>query len=276
MAFLALLVCLGLWQAGGVRHFVQESVYPFQNAWRWTARHGVGRAKAALTAARHAGEIETLAAEAGRLRVLAALGEAVDAENMRLRDALAFARRPGLQVLAAPVLAGGGTLEVWRTLRIGKGQRDGVRTGDIVMAPDGLVGRVADVSAHTAEVMLVTDPSCRVACEIQPPPEGFDAVRGIVFGGGGRLAGEGTLAMLFTVDPLRMRYLARDVEIPPRTAVVTSGLGHVFPAGLRVGWLLDSHVGETGLYREADVVPAVDLVGLSVVYVISASPEGGR
>ena len=143
------------------------------------------------------------------------------------------------------------------------------RSGDPVVVPDGVVGRVTEVSPHTCEVMLVTDPNSRVACELETPGEGIGVVRGILYGGGAVPAAQPQLTLLYVVEPLRLRYLAREFEPAPRTRVVTSGLGQTFPRGLTVGYLLESRLEPNGLSRVAQVMPSVDLAALDEVFVLS-------
>ena len=162
-----------------------------------------------------------------------------------------------------------------RQVRIGRGTRDGVRPGDPVLVADGLVGRVDRVTDRTADVLLISDPNSRIACELDPPPPGMDAVRGLLCGGGGRAAGTGVLALLYVMDPLRLRYLKRDAEPVPHTRVVTSGLGGVFPRGLPVGFILDSTAEPNSLSREADVMPAADLDALEIVFVLTRPAGAG-
>jgi rod shape-determining protein MreC len=72
------------------------------------------------------------------------------------------------------------------------------------------------------------------------------------------------------VDPLRLRYLAREFDPAPRTRVVTSGLGQTFPKGLTVGYVLESRLEPNKLSREAAVMPAVDLASVHDVFILSA------
>ena len=88
--------------------------------------------------------------------------------------------------------------------------------------------------------------------------------------------GEGELQLLYVIDPLRLRFLKRDVEIAPRSRVVTSGLGGVFPQGIPVGYLLETTVDPAGLYRDAAVMPAADLGNLQTVFVLAKGLEAPR
>lgn len=255
-----------------LRDVAQEAVYPCANARLWLDRTVGVRARAFLSRARQGVRSESLERDVARLQVAAAETEALEAEVARLRALLDFKPQAAGRWLAAPVVSRGGTAAVWQSVRLGKGSLQGVAKGAPVIVPDGVVGRVSDVSPHTCEVMLVSDPNSRVACELETPGEGVGAVRGILFGGGSRPSADPNLTLLYVVDPLRLRYLDRDFAPAPRTRVVTSGLGLTFPKGLTVGYLLDSKLESNGLSREASVVPAADLTAVETVFVLT---EGG-
>jgi len=263
------------WRAG-VRDFSREALYPYENACRWFERTVWVRAKAVLSRAAYASRNAMLERDVARLRIAVAETESLEAEVARLRSLLEFVPPVACRWQAAPVLSRGGTTAVWQSLRLAKGSWHGVRKGDPVVVPDGLVGRVTDVSAHTCEVMLITDPNSRVACELETPGEGVGVVRGILYGGGSHPAGDPELSLLYVVDPLRLRYLAREFEPAPRTRVVTSGLGQTFPKGLTAGYLLESRLEANGLSREASVMPAVDMASLDEVFILSLRKGGHR
>lgn len=266
--FAVSLAMLTFWY-GAVRGTAKEIVYPLENAKVWLERTVGVRLKAIVTRANNGARNAMLTRDVARLRMVAAEVESLEAEVARLRALLEFAPPTPSRWQAAPVLSRGGTSAVWQTLRLGKGTLHGVRKGDAVVVPDGIVGRITEVSLHTAVVMLITDPNSRVACEIEAPDEGFGLMRGILYGSGAHPAADPTLKLLYVVDPLRVRYLARDFEPAPRTRVVTSGLGQIFPKGLTVGYLLESTIEAEGLSREALIMPAADLTNLDEVFILT-------
>ncbi len=271
-----LAVSLGVlvfWHAG-VSVLSREALYPYENAKVWLERTVWVRLQAVLSRARNAARASMLERDVARLRLALAESEALETEVARLRALLDFSPPIACRWQAAPVLSRGGTSAVWQSVRLAKGSRHGVRKGDPVVVPDGVVGRVVDVSPHTSEVMLITDPNSRVSCELETPGEGVGVVRGILYGGGSRPAVTPVLTLLYVVEPLRLRYLARDFEPPPRTRVVTSGLGPSYPKGLTVGYLLESSLERDGLSREAAVMPAVDMSALDEVFILTR--QGGR
>lgn len=252
-----------------------EMLYPYEKARVWFNRTVGVRTKALFSRVSHAARNQLLERDLARLQIEAARTAELERENARLRESLAFSQNASTTVRcqAAAILSRGGTTAVWQMFRVSRGSLDGVRTGDPVIVPDGLVGRVTDVSPNTCDVMLISDPNSRVACELETPTEGLGAVRGILYGGGAKPGADARLRLLYVIEPLRLRYLARDFEPPPRTRIVTSGLGQTFPKGLTVGYLLESTVSANGLSREAVIMPAVDLAGLEEVFILSAREE---
>ena len=86
---------------------------------------------------------------------LARLAE-LERENQRLAALLGFREQVAATAYGARVIARDpGPLST--TLTIDRGARDGVTRGMAVLAPDGVVGRVVEVSHTVARVALVTD-----------------------------------------------------------------------------------------------------------------------
>ncbi len=103
-----------------------------------------------------------------------------------------------------------------RAAMIEAGADQGVRKGQPVIDVGGLVGRVVEVTARTAQVLLVTDLHSRIPVEI-----GHERVRAIMIGDNSQ-------------QP-RLEYLPRDAKIAPGAQIATSGAGGGLPRGLRVG-----------------------------------------
>jgi len=162
--------------------------------------------------------------------------ERLEQENTRLRRALDYAERLEGHWVAAEVLSrGGGAAGNAHTVRLGKGSLDDLEVGAVVVAPEGLVGRVTAITPHTAEVTFITDPSVQVSCLIE-------GARGVLSGG--------------TNERLALKHLRHGEDIPPRARVVTSGLGGVFPKGIEVGF-----------WENGEVIPSVDFEALEDVFV---------
>ena len=107
-------------------------------------------------------EVQRLAAENAELRVRAAQGEAARVENERLLAQIG-ASPTGPWKLRFARVVGRDASNLWRTLRIDSGSRDGLQPNLPVMTGDGLVGRVGRVGHSQSEVVLVGDADCGVA-----------------------------------------------------------------------------------------------------------------
>jgi len=152
----------------------------------------------------------------------------------------------------------------WHMVRINKGSEDGVRPDLPVISPEGLIGQVADVSPHTADVMLLTNPKLKVGARL-----GRSDVVGIVRGQG----------INFQESALyRMDFIMKDAEVSRADEVVTSGLGGVYPSGLVIGYVENVQEDASGLFQYAEINPAADFKALDIVFVVlteqSADPSG--
>ncbi len=256
------------WQSG-VRSFSRELLYPYESASLWFERTVSVRFRALLSRTRTASEIRKLKREVALLQMASADVEERDREILRLRKALDFNPKVNHRKIAAAVISRGGTSAAWQSVRVAKGSIHGVRKGDPVVVPEGVAGRVVEVSPHTSEVLLITDPNSRVSCELDTSVGDVGVVRGVLYGDGARPGGDPELSLLYVVDPLRLRYLSCEFTPAPRTRVITSGLGRTFPRGLLVGYLLDSRLEANGLSREATIMPAVDMAALDILFILT-------
>lgn len=239
--------------------------------------HGVpgffGRAWGSVSGgASAAAERDRLREENEALRADRLEAERLREENAALRRDLGLASAlPGL--LCAEVLSQGGSTG-WRcVVRVGRGARDGVAEGDAVVAPDGLVGRVIETSARTADVLLLSDGDSRVACRIETA--GGVPVRGVL-SGGGIASGDRELEMAQAVAPFTVEYLDKDATIRPGDLVLTSGLGASFPAGIPVGTVVSAEPDASRLHQRVVVAPRVDFGALRRVFVLRRGGAPGE
>jgi len=252
-AFLAIIVAaIGALALVGSRTAAVEVVYPVEHAKRFCATGLLPRLTGLFRGSAAAAENRRLKGEVARLELLCGDLDRLRAENDRLRSALGYVAGRSETWLAAGILSqGGGAVGSRTVLRVGKGSLDGVKPGAIVAVPEGLVGKVASVTPHTAEVTLITDPTLKVACEIETG--GRARAFGIASGGG-----EGVLVI---------RHLQNAESVVPRSKVLTSGRGGVFPRGLEIGTLLDVRRDAKGLVREGEVLPPAGFSTLEDVFI---------
>ena len=217
---------------------VGESVYPLERIRSFVRR--IVRDPENVRLRREIAALSLLREDCSRLR----------AENAALRETLGYrARLPGAWEIAEVLSAGGGAAAIRDVIRVGKGSLAGIREGAAVVVPEGLVGRVASVSPHTAEVLLLTDPTMRVSCRIEA--DGDAVAHGILMGADS--------------DRILLGHLSGATALRPHARVVTSGLGGVFPKDILIGTLLLVTNGVRGV--EGEVLPSVDFATLEDVFI---------
>ena len=245
-----------------VKAGVRDSVTPYENVLWYLLNRGLG-SFAFFADGRRAMREKELVAEVARLRERVRQLQVAERDNAALRRMAGFARRRPNHLVLCEVVARGDATGWWQTLTLNRGGAEGVQVDQAVVTTNGLVGRVAAVARHRSTVLLVTDPSSKVACRL-PRTGSF----GIARGGGLTFSGRPNLEMLCAVEPLDMNYVPADAELEPGDLVVTSGLGGIYPEGLTVGRVVDTLMDASGLYQRADVRLAVHLAELRYVFVI--------
>lgn len=234
-----------------------DVVAPFQVVFSWFGRGAGGLWSGYIDLVGAREEAEALRVRVAALEAqLARYGE-LERENQRLAALLDFRPRVEGTAWGARVIAREpGPLST--TLTIDRGARDGVRRGMAVLAPDGVVGRVVEVSHTASRVALLTDHNSGVDALIERT-----RARGVVQGGA-----DGGCAM---------NYLHRDADVQVGDRVLTSGLDGVFPKGIVIGEVVEVRRRHRGLLQSAIIQPSAALDRLEevvlVVPVASDLPE---
>ena len=104
----------------------------------------------------------------------------------------------------------------WQQILLNKGTLAGLRVGDVVEGPGGLVGLVGQVSLSTATVTLLTDPASRIGVWVA------------------RTRQHGLLSGVGTSRPV-LRFLDKDPQVRPGDVVLTSPASTLVPPNLPVG-----------------------------------------
>lgn len=177
-------------------------------------------------------------------------------ENQRLKELLDFAEEvPGKKVLAQ-IVAWDSSSD-FRTLRINKGLRDGLQLQATVVTAEGLVGYVYRLTNHFADVLTVLDPNNRTDVVIQ------------------RTRSQGVMEG-YSSNRALMKYVGRTEPIILGDEVVTSGLGHIYPKGIRVGRVSRLERESFGVIQHIEVRPSVDFSRLEEVMVLVSDEEQVR
>lgn len=129
-----------------------------------------------------------------------------------------------------------------RSAMINAGEGEKLKAGYPVLAGDGLAARVAAVGSGVSRLLLISDADSRI-----PVFVGEQAARAILAGDNG--------------PSPRLLFLAPDVQIRVGDEVVTSGIGGLFPRGLRIGRVVDSGERPTvSLHADLDRLEYVSIL----------------
>jgi rod shape-determining protein MreC len=180
-------------------------------------------------------------------------------ENDRLRHLLDFVDKqgPGRLMIARVVAVGASPHS--HTLRIARGSDDGVVKGAPVIAPDGVVGIVSQLTGSYADVQLIVSPLSAVPAVSQ------------------RTRSRSTVKGTGDIARCKLTYALRTDDLQDGDVLVTAGGPGFFPHGLRVGRVVNVAKKPHGLFLDAEVIPAVDFSRLDEVAVVlegAAPPQG--
>jgi len=151
----------------------------------------------------------------------------------------------------------------WQRLTIRKGADHGIKVGAPVVFVGGVVGRVTEVHAGTAVVDLISSPNVRLAASFE------DDDRPVSFQGG---INQPLSRPMATVEFVPLDLQATAAEPKP---LITSGLGGVFPRGLRLGLVTQLEPSTDGLFKTGRVALDPRLNELTEVAVLVPLTEDG-
>jgi rod shape-determining protein MreC len=139
----------------------------------------------------------------------------LDTQNQRMKQLLGVQPNVPNSTIWATVI-GRGADSWWNQMLVGKGSNDGIRSGAIVVAPGGLVGRVTHVSPNSSQVLLISDPNSQVGVVVSRSRYN------------GMLKGQNQ-------NTATLEFFERDPDVKVGDIVMTSQFSTIFPEGIPVG-----------------------------------------
>ncbi len=182
----------------------------------------------------------------------------LEEENLQLREALVesgnlarlSALRAGFEAELMPArVIGRDVSPYFRSLLLDRGRSSGVLSGMPVLADRGLVGLVTATTPSAARTMLLVDRRAAVDAVVER-----SRALGIVRGTG--------------TPSLEFEFLLRGADVKPGDVVLTSGVGGVYPKGLRIGVVEEVSAQKRALVHTARVAPAVDFGQLETAFAL--------
>jgi rod shape-determining protein MreC len=139
------------------------------------------------------------------------------AQNQKMKQLINSPNELPGKKIEAPII-GRSPDNWWQKLILGRGYSDGVQVGWIVLGEGGLVGRVTQVTAHSSQVLLATDPSSRVGVVASRSRQ-----MGYIQGNSDRS------------DTVVLQFFDKTPDVKIGDVISTSSVSQLFPGGLTVG-----------------------------------------
>lgn len=222
---------------------------PVQTLFTWVfdGIGGIGGGYIALRGAHEEAQVCRVSLAEAQAEVNA-LKEA-QAENLRLRAMLSYVEDSVDQEIVARVIGLNPSAQ-FNSIRINRGENDGVRVGMPVVTPEGVVGHVVRSVGTSADVMLITDPNSKIGGVVQRT-----RVRATAVGAG-------------PARPLTVDIVRREDDVKDGDVVVTAGSDGIFPRGLRVGIVRSPERPMVGMFLKGSLEPTVDLSRVEEVLIL--------
>jgi rod shape-determining protein MreC len=178
-------------------------------------------------------------------------------EVKRLRDVLGLSFVGNLKTVPAQVITGApGNFD--NTLEIDRGTSNGLAKGMPVVSNLGLIGRVIDVSKHSATVLLITDPASNVAVRLPA-----SNATGVASGHGG-------------LNTLSVSFVNPDAQLARDENVVTAGQKDgLYPPDIPVGTVVSAAKTPGANQYDVTVRPYANLARVEFVQVVRWTGPGG-
>jgi rod shape-determining protein MreC len=137
---------------------------------------------------------------------------------------------------------------------IDKGSIDGIIPKDPVITPDGLVGLVSQVMPTSCIVTTILDPTTQVGAIISHTSD-------VCISQGSReLAANGQLKIM---------YIPRNSAVSKGDIIITSGIGGIYPKGLKIGTVEDIKLDIGGMSLYTVTQPMVNISEIKYVFIIT-------
>lgn len=172
----------------------------------------------------------------------------MEQENKRLRGLLAANPEVKGKRVMAQIVAWDASSD-FKVIRINRGSNDGLKLLSPVITDEGLVGYIYRLSYNYSDVLTILDANNRVDGIVER-----SRTHGIVEG--------------YSKNRCMMKYVARTSPIILGDISLTSGLGNIYPKGIKIGTVSRIERDSYGITQHIELVPAVEFGKLEEVIVL--------
>ncbi len=175
-------------------------------------------------------------------------------ENERLKNMLNFSElRDDYNYIGTNIIGISGN-NLSDGFIINKGENKGIKKRMIAMTGDGLVGQVTSVGENWSIVQCLSNENIAVAALVVETRENKGIVKGYKDENNKLLA--------------KVERLSLDSTIKKGDVVVTSGLGGIYPAGIRIGSVLSVYEDKGEVMKGAIIEPYVDFSKIEEIFIV--------
>lgn len=167
----------------------------------------------------------------------------LEIDNLRLKNLLNI-KDGTVSTITASRIVSDSNSPFFKSMLINSGASEGVKKGHAVVNEEGVIGRTINVAGNSSRVLLLNDINSRIPVKFAKT--GVNVI----------LAGDNS-------QQLRIEFMPPEEAAAVGDAILTSGMGGVFPPDMPVG-----NVSEISPLGEIRVEPAVNLDRLNYVSVI--------
>ncbi len=178
--------------------------------------------------------------------------ENIKTENETLKEYLGLAEKYSEYKTIPAYIINKDLSNYSNTIIINIGADDGVEENMTVIADEGLVGYVVSVTSNTAKIQTIIDPASSISATLSSTEDS--------------LICKGTLEESST---LKAMHIPTSANIVQGDTLETSGLGGIYPKGIKVGTVEKITNTQNLVDRYATVKTAVDFDKLNTVLVIN-------
>lgn len=240
-----------------VRVWFQTAAAPVQTTVTTAGNTGTGFFSSIAAWRTAVTENEQLRQRVGELETELAQKQNLTLENESLKSQLDLKNRSQYKIVTAEII--GRDPSAWfDTMIINRGSNSGIELNMPVVTASGVVGRIVASNPFTSQVALITDDK--------------SAVAGVV----GELSNTNELGSIHGTsnnDLLEMRYVSGQEKIEIGTPILTTGQDKIYPAGLKIGEVVEVKTGSTTTPHLILVKPSAPPGALKQVSVLLYQPQ---
>lgn len=172
----------------------------------------------------------------------------IDKENKRLKEILELKQRGEMDFIVAKV-SFRDPQNIYSTLYIDKGEKDGIKKDMVILNKNMLLGRITEVKYDTSKVELITKKGSNTS---------------VITEDGNNLAvlrGEGN-------NVLTLEYLVAEVKVKKGDILVTSGMSDIYPRNIMVGRINDAKDEGDNLFKTQEIRVPYSILSVEEVVIL--------